>query len=75
MIRQLGPPTFSMTFISAESKWTTLMSNLHMLNKNQMEIMKFFMNLNLNILQILSSLIQLHAHVIMIIEWLHFITF
>ncbi len=45
MIRQLGPTTFSMTFISAESKWTTLMSTLHMLNKNHMEIMKFFYEL------------------------------
>ncbi len=29
-----------MTFISAESKWTTLMSTLHTLNKNHVEIPK-----------------------------------
>jgi len=82
MIHQLGPPTFSMTFTGAKSKWTTLMFALHTLNKNHMEIPKFLMNLNLNILQILLGLIQLHVHVIMIIvhvimiiEWLHFLTF
>jgi hypothetical protein len=42
MIHQLGPPTFFVTFISAESKWTTLMSTLHTLNKNHMEILKNF---------------------------------
>jgi len=42
MICQLGPPTFFVTFISVESKWTTLMSTLHMLNKNLMEILKKF---------------------------------
>jgi hypothetical protein len=45
MIHQLGPPTFSMTFINVESKWTTLMSTLHMLNKNHMEISNFFYEL------------------------------
>ncbi len=36
----IGPPTFFVTFISVESKWTTLMSTLHMLNKNLMKILK-----------------------------------
>jgi len=42
MIHQLGPPTFFVTFISVESKWTTLMSTLHTLNKNHMENLKKF---------------------------------
>ncbi len=42
MIHQLGPPTFFVTFISAKSKWTTLMSTLHTLNNNHMEIPKKF---------------------------------
>jgi len=42
MIRELGPPTFFVTFISAKSKWITLMLALHMLNKNHMEILENF---------------------------------
>jgi hypothetical protein len=42
MIRQLGPPTFFVAFTNAKSKWTTLMSTLHTLNKNHMEILKLF---------------------------------
>jgi hypothetical protein len=44
MIRQLGPSmlTFFVTFTNVKSKWTTLMSALHMLNKNHMEIPKTF---------------------------------
>jgi hypothetical protein len=42
MIHQLGPPTLFVTFTSEESKWTTLMSILHMLNKNHMEILENF---------------------------------
>jgi hypothetical protein len=45
MTCHLGPPTFSMTFIGAKTKWTTLMFALHMLNKNHMEIPKFFYEL------------------------------
>jgi hypothetical protein len=40
IIHQLGPPTFFVTFINVQSKWTTLMSTLHTLNKNHMEISK-----------------------------------
>jgi len=42
MICQLGPPTFFVTFIGAKSKWITLMSTLHTLNKNHMENLNFF---------------------------------
>jgi hypothetical protein len=42
MICQLDPPTFFVTFTNAKSKWTTLMSTLHMLNKNRMEILENF---------------------------------
>jgi hypothetical protein len=40
MIHQLDPPTFFVTFTGVESKWTTLVSTLHTLNKNHMEIPK-----------------------------------
>jgi hypothetical protein len=33
MLRQLGPPTFFVTFTSEASEWITLMSTLHTFNK------------------------------------------
>jgi hypothetical protein len=42
MIRQLGPPTFFVTFTNAESRSIALMSSLHMLNKKYMDIPENF---------------------------------
>ncbi len=55
MIHQLGPPTFFLTFISAESRWTALMSSLHMLNKKYMDIPK---NLHISLFEINALLAQ-----------------
>jgi hypothetical protein len=42
MICQLGPPTFFVTYTSAQTRWIALMSSLHMLNKKYIYIPKNF---------------------------------
>jgi hypothetical protein len=42
MVRQLGAPTFFVTFTNAESRRTALISSLHMLNKKYMDILENF---------------------------------